>query len=371
MRLSPLSFNLNNQIRNSKIQNQPKLRPMASDSISFSAKIPANFRAESKYQKLLQVDEKGEMTYLAESKDREVLKLLKQMKDDDTVSDEFKINLLSKQCGMPFKTRVKLGRKERDYHFKVALAMLDLMPEGYKGRLLTTDALRKASPEMAKVLLSSHQEQQLLSGRWGYNTVRHEYEEPFVEADPKKRQAILACCDESLQRQLLVDRYLVYHRPLHEILDLAPNDQIKKDIFQVLTEYSENNILHGIDSDKLEYCLNRCGLKDFPDVLAKLLLQTNKKHYFPIETVGSIAAQMMLDAVPDEKTRNAIFGRIAYDGQTIVHRCTSEAIPVIIANAPDDESKKSFLTTKYQDKLPIERASVAGKIALIKLSPDD
>ena len=77
--LSPLSFNLNNQVRNNKIQNQPRLKPMASDSISFNAKIPTNLQAELKYQKLLQEDERGKLTYLAESTDPEVLKLLKQM----------------------------------------------------------------------------------------------------------------------------------------------------------------------------------------------------------------------------------------------------------------------------------------------------
>ena len=49
MKLSPVSFNLNKQVKNNKTQNQPKLRPMASDSISFSAKIPTNLQAELKY----------------------------------------------------------------------------------------------------------------------------------------------------------------------------------------------------------------------------------------------------------------------------------------------------------------------------------
>ncbi|MBQ9150132.1 hypothetical protein IJX73_04290 [bacterium] len=40
MKLSPISFNLNNQVRNNKIQNQPRLKPMASDCVSFGATIP-------------------------------------------------------------------------------------------------------------------------------------------------------------------------------------------------------------------------------------------------------------------------------------------------------------------------------------------
>ncbi len=371
MKLSPVSFNLNKQVKNNKTQNQPKLRPMASDSISFSAKIPTNLQAELKYQKLLQEDEKGKLTYLAESTDPEVLKLLKQMKDDKTVSDEFKINFLTRQYGEPFEKRVELGRKNSDYHSKVALAMLDLMPEEYRYCILSCNALSNASIDMTKVLLSSHQERQLF-GRWGSND-RFKNSEPFIAADDKKRQAILACCDEELQRKLLLDPYLVHFRPLHEILAVAPNKQIKMEIFQVLTKNGKNNILHEVDSEKLEYYLNKCNLKKYPDALAKLLLQENEDGYIPIETVGPDVAQMLLEAVPDKETLNAILSRKTDSGETVVNRCKNKSTPVIIANAPNNESKKMLLTTKaqYWGNLPIARLDLEDKKALIKLSPDD
>jgi len=53
MKLSPVSFNLNNQTRNNKIQNQPRLKPMAFDSVSFSANIPKSVFQEASNNALL------------------------------------------------------------------------------------------------------------------------------------------------------------------------------------------------------------------------------------------------------------------------------------------------------------------------------
>ena len=60
MKLSPISFNLNNQVRNNKIQNQSRLKPMASDSISFSAKIPYNVHNNASNNILSKFLEKNE-----------------------------------------------------------------------------------------------------------------------------------------------------------------------------------------------------------------------------------------------------------------------------------------------------------------------
>ena len=60
MKLSPISFNLNNQIRNNKIQNQPKLKPMASDSVSFGANIPKSAFQEASNNALLGLLDFGE-----------------------------------------------------------------------------------------------------------------------------------------------------------------------------------------------------------------------------------------------------------------------------------------------------------------------
>ena len=69
MKLSPISFNLNNQIRNNKIQNQPRLKPMASDCVSFGANIPQSVhdRASSNVlSKFLEKDEHERYLYASE-----------------------------------------------------------------------------------------------------------------------------------------------------------------------------------------------------------------------------------------------------------------------------------------------------------------
>lgn len=60
MKLSPISFNLNNQIRNNKIQNQPRLNPMTSDCVSFGANIPKSVFQEVSNNALLGLLDFGE-----------------------------------------------------------------------------------------------------------------------------------------------------------------------------------------------------------------------------------------------------------------------------------------------------------------------
>ena len=79
MKLSPISFNLNNQVRNNKIQNQPKLKPMASDSVSFGATIPwsvignarndiaSDFFAEREFDTFLSLDKAGRQEVISSS----------------------------------------------------------------------------------------------------------------------------------------------------------------------------------------------------------------------------------------------------------------------------------------------------------------
>lgn len=49
MKISPLSFGINHQIKNNKTKNQTKLKPTASDSISFSAKLPQDVKSYAKH----------------------------------------------------------------------------------------------------------------------------------------------------------------------------------------------------------------------------------------------------------------------------------------------------------------------------------
>ena len=77
--LSPLSFNLNNQVKNNKNQNQPRLKPMASDCVSFSANIPKSvidnacndianvFFEERKFDAFLSLDEEGREEIISSS----------------------------------------------------------------------------------------------------------------------------------------------------------------------------------------------------------------------------------------------------------------------------------------------------------------
>ena len=79
MKLSPISFSLNNQVRNNKIQNQPRLKPMASDSVSFGATIPKSvidnarndianvFFEERKFDTFLSLDKEGRQEIIGSS----------------------------------------------------------------------------------------------------------------------------------------------------------------------------------------------------------------------------------------------------------------------------------------------------------------
>ena len=87
MKLSPVSFNSNNQARNNKIQNQPRLKPMAFDSVSFGANIPLGVvkKAENNvasyvstpegFDKFLSLDDIGrkEVIKTLSRKDREAI----------------------------------------------------------------------------------------------------------------------------------------------------------------------------------------------------------------------------------------------------------------------------------------------------------
>ena len=79
MKLSPVSFSLNNQVRNNKIQNQPRLKPLAFDSVSFGATIPksvidnarsdiaSDFFAEREFDTFLSLDKAGREEIISSS----------------------------------------------------------------------------------------------------------------------------------------------------------------------------------------------------------------------------------------------------------------------------------------------------------------
>ena len=110
-------FNTNlypNYLKQREIKAQPKLNNIATDTISFSAKIPQRIKAELKYQGLTRRDIEGNSNQLYSSTNPEILTLLRELKDDKDVTDEFKEKILrgDTQREYPLSIRIQLSKRD-------------------------------------------------------------------------------------------------------------------------------------------------------------------------------------------------------------------------------------------------------------------
>ena len=330
MKLSPISSNLNNQIRNNKIQNQPKLRPMASDSISFSAKIPENIQAELRYN-ALQETTNGRDTAISASKDPKIVELLQKLRKDTTISSGFKRKiLLQKPNGLiynPLVMRIQesacnsqnmsLLQKNTDY--QVAKALLEASPDVETTRQLLLTPNRDEIPlfgagkDEAKLLLAASPDKETLRAQV---FARNKYGERAIEvADKTTRKVILSFCDKQMKKELLTNpadvKRIFMDGKIEELLALAGDKETRLQILQS----SENgvNLLHRSGGDYVKYFALK--LRRHPEILKKLLLQKDECGRLPMDWCNSDlnVANDLFEISPDKETRRAQL--LAHPGQ--------------------------------------------------------
>ena len=331
MKLSPLSFNLNNQIRNNKIQNQPRLKPMASDSISFSAKIPENIQAELKYKTLRECKD-GYGNNIAVSQDSKVLELLQQLKDDTSVSPEFKARILLQNpddsIGNPLYERIdrsKMGNITGMYDYKVAKALIEAAPdvETTKKQLLTPETripLFNADKNGARLLLGASPDDETLRAQIFAKDSRGL--RAFWLADKETQEVILSYCDKETRRELLAnpkDVIRVFHEnKLEQLLALAEDEETKLLMLQA-SEHGEN-LLHKSSADNVYYFAQE--LEEHPEVLKKLLLQKDCLGRIPMSYChGKLAkAAVLFEISPDDETKKAqLLAKPGYSGENLAY----------------------------------------------------
>ena len=290
MKLSPVSFNLNNQIRNNKIQNQPRLKPMASDCVSFGANIPEKLKTESKYRYLT-----GTVLSSDPKHSKKILEEYQNLKDDDSISDETKSKILldpknTSKTGQNFCYHVCQSKYGVELQYEIVKAMLEASP----------------NDETTKKLL--------LSIRKGYDDC------PVMWLAGAKERKLL--------------------------FEFAPDEQTVLDMIALANNYS-GNLFHNCKPEEISYLANK--LQNRPAVLAKLLLQKGYRNYLPIGTSGSIDEIVeYLKVSPDLTTLkmqlNACFGMYTSgDKQAKEYLHLEHYVEVLEALKTNEEKKEILL----------------------------
>lgn len=274
MNISPVRLNFNVlQQKRQNVAQKDKLPQLASDSISFSAKIPENIKAEIKYGKL--VDKEGEGIKISHSDEPEILDLVVELKDDEKVSDKKKAKLLLSTLPKypevtAFYQRAKRTKyksrtdEQKEFDRSVVKAMLDAAPsDEVKNKMLFTHSgseyygylpIHVCDFETMKLLLdascdeSVRQKQLTTPDEYKYgkkNVFWHNIKNPEV------LKYILESCDEELQKKLVWDSKQVadyyYEKEdfnmekFAEILEAFPKEETAIDMLVENTEYLHKN----------------------------------------------------------------------------------------------------------------------------------
>lgn len=369
MKISPLYFNLNNQVKNNRVQ---RLAPMACDSVSFSAKIPANLNAELKYKSLQEQDNTGYLK-IKVSEDPEIVKLLQELKEDTAVSPEFKTKILLQDPNgkeyNPLVSRISKCGKDDVINYEVAKALIEASPdiETTKRQLLTpidSIPLFHADAKGAKLLLSASPDRETLraqvlakdsSGRkaiWGRSQT--------------KRDTIWSFCDKELKKELLTqpeDIFNAYYNDgLKVRLNRAEDEETKLQMLQATNEHGYN-LFHIVRGEEfLKYLAEQ--LKDHPEVLKKLLLQRGSDGKLPMDrSWGNYdRAAALFELSPDDETRKAqLLAKPGdYDDSLVVLcKCRNLDPMYYLKASPDDETLiKQLNSGKHGDRYDIIRGQL-------------
>ena len=352
--LSSPSINLN--LNRKFVNNGPKLTQLTTDTLSFSAQIPKNLKAELKYISLQEKEDETGSYKLAVSQDPQILDLLKALRSDENVTPKFKHNiLLSDPDGKKntaFISRISSAKGHPEgFDFQVAKAMIDASPniETTQDQLLTGDTegkipLHFADIETAKMLLESSpndetlQKQITAKDRWK-NT-------PFWQGTEDLQKLILSYCTPEFKRELLTNSddaiHAFYEGDFFRALSVVDDEEIFLEMLQV-RDASDRNLFHLSDPKNTEFFIGQ--LKNHPDILKKMILQKDSSNKLPM-WFGEQKAEKAIklyDAAPDQETKKAMLldGVIVLDSQALEEQ--RKGLFFYLEESPDDETLKKQL----------------------------
>ena len=352
--LSSPSINLN--LNRKFVNNGPKLTQLTTDTLSFSAKIPENIKAELKYKSLQEKEGKTGSYKLAVSQDPQILDLLKALRSDENVTPEFKHNILlsdpNGKKNTAFISRISSAKGHPEgFDFQVAKAMIDASPniETTQDQLLTGDSngkipLHFADIETAKMLLEASpndetlQKQITAKDRWK-NT-------PFWQGTKDRQKLILSYCTPEFKRELLTNSddaiHAFYEGDFGRALSVVDDEEIFLEMLQV-RDGNDRNLFHLSGPKNTEFFIGQ--LKNHPDILKKLILQRDRYNNLPM-WFGEQKAEKAIklyDAAPDDETKKAMLlaGIIVLASQT--QNGLGKGLIFYLEESPDDETLKKQL----------------------------
>ncbi len=365
MKICPVLPNVGNyQINNKKYNSASYIRYNSGvDSVSFGAKIPDSINAELKYKPLTEKVDRWGGTGLRSSHDERILNLLYDLRYDEKVSDDFKSKLLLGDNNAEFESRIQnAGDDENDFNFRVAKAMIEASPnvETTKKQLLTERArssyaspqipLEVAGPKAAKMLLEASPDEETLRSQL-YHKRRGVI--PFEEKNEAKKIAMLQALSYDMQREMLLNPRVVFNGEIQTLQRIAPDDKTRSDILQVRSG-GGSCLLHGCTKGDAELVLDQ--IKNQPEKVKAMLLEENSGGNIPIVTSSLDAADVLLNASPDDETLARQLTAKNRDGLTILARAANKTdnpyekpktrIHYLMLS-PDDETLMTQLFSNY------------------------
>ena len=242
MRLSPLSFNLNNQIRNTKTQNNTKqanvvmTKTLAYPAIQFGAEFSPGIMAALDLKPKLPTEES-----LKYGLSEEVVKQIDAFVNNETMSNEIKSKLL----------------------FQAAKKVFKLYQSFNSG----------ASVKFNDISL-------------------------FLSHCPEETQVAILTDFDCIQGVLNVEK------TISSFLDLAPDDETKKAMLLAKDEHGDTLLHKWHDVEKNKALLEE--YKEYPDVLREVLTTENESGSTPIKSCNAICSIDMFFAAPDNETAKEI-----------------------------------------------------------------
>ena len=384
MRISPINVGINVYNKNT---NSYKRKSNTTDSISFSAQIPPRIKAELKYQGLTRRDIEGKSNQLYTSTNPEVLTLLEQLKDDESVTPEFKEKIIrgDTQREYPLSIRIQLAKRDDEktkFNLEVASALLDASPsdEIKKKQLLTPSIFSDKkiplhyakSVDIAKLLLDASPDEEtrnaqlLAKDKEGNIPI-------FTINNRTVREYLLSSCDYEMQRKQLISASNLFgkmeygrYKEYDEDLSLAPDEQTKLDMLKA-TDSSGKNAFHNASKDRFNYLVSK--FEGHPSDLKEALLRKDNKGYIPIATCYHDAAPLLLKASPDSETLKAQLLARNSHGERLITIDTNN-LKNYLMMSPDDETLLEQLferITTGKEVMPvIEKLDIDELINTIK-----
>lgn len=364
MKISPILLNHNITVQRNKYQKPAGYASMPGDTVSFSAKLPDSLKAATKERieivkeppaidySYLYTSQDSEKSALEVSQDPKILQILIALKEDDSIPAEKKSQMLLRMpngdINKAFYVRImnSAGRESNNYDFQVAKAIYDAAPDDEtKKALLTTQysyhyektPAMVAGPKELDFLLNASPDQSTLEAQ-----IFNDKQLPpfFLYASPLRKEAILDACTPEVRKKLLSFPSMVFNSKAYNkegvdfIYRLAPDEETRLAVLQVRDQYGQN-LLHHCNYDQATYLLRR--LKNYPDVLGKLLVQDNYVGEKPIATCPpDVAKLLILESPNDEVKKDQLLAETARLGDDLIKQ-------ISIYAGRDDVDKMFFL----------------------------